>query len=242
MIGAGGALAGRDPATLLVDARGRWQADGALDIAQVGQQLQEAYRARFGDVRQVAAANERVPVAAVSFWEDSLASVGEVLDGMGTMRFAGDKLFLDVAPTGGGEVLTLEVGGSVTSAPGFPEEKFLGGDMRLSPLATIQRIEMALTTLSPAHPEAKHALDRLRAITGVRASDLAPVREAIAGVPRELFGTDKAVVEALAHLDAKAAYDQLLAEDAKDEVQIFSGKESNHSRIRDVALSHDKHV
>ena len=53
-VGGGMALAGRLPHTLLIDLRGRGQADGSKDIAQTAQQLGELYKARFGDTRHVA--------------------------------------------------------------------------------------------------------------------------------------------------------------------------------------------
>ena len=238
--GAGASLAGRDPSTLLVDARGRWQADGADAIAQLGQQLQEVYRARFGDVREVAAVNQRVPLEAVQYWEDSLAAQGEVIDGIGTLRSEGGKLLLDVAPTDGSQGVTFEVGGTVTSATGFPDEKFLGADFKMPTSEAILLVDRALRNANTSDPVIAHALEQLGKLQGVRDSDLPAVRAAIESVPREVFDKDPTLARALRQIKAQEAWHDVVQEDMSDgEQQILSGKEVNTAKVRDWASKND---
>ncbi|HLL22296.1 MAG TPA: DUF4157 domain-containing protein, partial [Kofleriaceae bacterium] len=59
-LGAGAALAAREPGRLLVDARGRWQVDGSEYIAQTADQLRGLIDAGIGDPYQFADRNNRV--------------------------------------------------------------------------------------------------------------------------------------------------------------------------------------
>ncbi|MBA3455860.1 MAG: hypothetical protein H0T42_22375 [Deltaproteobacteria bacterium] len=182
-LGAGAALAGRDPSKLLVDARGRWQADGSENIAQVGQQLQDLYRARFGDVREVAGPGERISLDAIRYWEDSLAAQGDVIDGYGALRTENGKLLLDIKPTDGSAPLTLEIGGTVTSAPGFPSENIPGGARNVSAGEAILSIERALRALDetdgPHRDAAIKALARMQDIKTTRDVELARVADVL---------------------------------------------------------------
>ena len=82
----GASLAARDRTHLLVDDRGRWQADGNLEIAQTGNQLKHTADAKLGDPREHVAPNDRLSLDAVRAWEDEIAAQGPVIDGRATIR------------------------------------------------------------------------------------------------------------------------------------------------------------
>ena len=185
-VGGGMALAGRLPTTLLVDARGRWQADGSLDIAQTAQQLGELYKARFGDTRHVAGPKERVPLEAIRFWEDSLAAMGPLIDGQGVPRIEGDRMLLDITPTDGSEVLTIEVGGVPTFAPGFVPEAVPGAPrMNMVDVMTTLETQLKAIEVESQDPELQTAAQaarlQLRKIARPRANDTTQIVEALAG-------------------------------------------------------------
>ncbi|MBA3397388.1 MAG: hypothetical protein H0T89_32480, partial [Deltaproteobacteria bacterium] len=252
-LGGGAALAGRDPATLLVDARGRWQSDGADILAQVGQQLQDLYRARFGDVREVAGPGERIPVDAIRYWEDSLAAQGDVIDGRGTLRTEHGKLLLNIAPSDGSPPLTLEIGGKVVTAPGFPSEHIPGGVRYASAGESILAIEHALKQLAakdgPHKDYAMNALARLDQIKGTREADLGRVGEVLRDAPADVIAALKktkgedagyTAVKALTAMDAQRAWDDLVKEDATDgQRQLFFSKETNDETIKNTAKARD---
>ncbi len=265
-LGAGAALAGRDPAKLLVDARGRWQADGSENLAQVGQQLQDLYRARFGDVREVAGPGERIPLDAIRYWEDSLAAQGDVIDGYGTLRTETGKLLLDIKPTDGSTLLTLEVGGTVTSAPGFPSEHIPGGARGVSAGEAILSIDHALRTLAatdgPHRDAAAKALARLQDIKTTRDVELARVADVLRDASPDMLAamrdteataskaapadsttkqTERIPVKtALNAVKGGERWDALVKQDAADgERQIFFSKEANDETIKKAAKERD---
>ena len=194
-VGGGMALAGRSPQTLLVDLRGRWQADGSLDIAQTAQQLGELYKARFGDTRHVARPKERVPLEAIRFWEDSLAAMGPVIDGQGAPRMEGDRMLMDITPTDGSEMLTIEIGGVPTFAPGFVPEAVPGAP-RMNMVDVMTTLETQLEAIESDgrnDPElrtaAQVAVLRLREIGRPRATDTTRIADALAGPQKEKLET-----------------------------------------------------
>jgi hypothetical protein len=215
-IGGGPAIAGRDPSTLLIDLRGRWAADGSINIAQTAQQLQELYRAKFGDVRQVAAPNDRVPLEAIRFWTDSLAVQGPVIDGAGFYRIAEDgRLLVDIQPADGSAPITLEVTSAdpVVMATGFTPE-FIpglpGGRNRLGIVDAVLTIDQALqvlvdkpTTDLMVRDAAQAALQRMRTIPLPRMTDTSAIAEALRGSGAETPATI-ALMEALRSADHAA--------------------------------------
>ncbi len=268
-IGAGAALGGRDPAKLLVDVRGRWQSDASENIAQVGQQLQELFRARFGDVREVAGPGERIPLDAIRYWEDSLAAQGDVINGRGTLRVEDGKVLLDITPTDNPGTVTLEVGGNVTTAPGFPSENVPGGARNISAGETILSIERALRTLSegagPYKDAAKTALARLEQIKTTRDVELVGVAEVLRDASPEMLAAMRDTeVEATASNAAEPdgakkktpdripvdtalnaakggeRWSELMTKDAEDgERQVFFSKEANDETIKTTAKNRD---
>ncbi|CAN5522897.1 hypothetical protein BH11MYX1_BH11MYX1_17000 [soil metagenome] len=141
----------------------------SVDIAQTGQQLQELYKAKFGDVRQVAEPNQRVPLDAIQFWEDSIAAMGPVIDGTATPRLEGNRMLLDITPADG-EMLTIEVGGTPVMATGFAAEAVPGAPrMNMVDVMTtleegLRKVEMSSDTSPNIRDAAAVARRRLAAI------------------------------------------------------------------------------
>jgi hypothetical protein len=260
-LGGGAALAGRDSSTLLVDARGRWHVDGSENLAQVGQQLQGLYRARFGDVREVAGPGERIPLEAVRYWEDSLAVQGEVIDGVGTLRTENNKLLVEIKPLDGSPSLTVEVAGTVAEAPGFPSEHIPGSPRGVSAGEAILSLERAARKIAgrkgPLHDEAVQLLAKLQKVTSARDADLAQVAAILHDEPAELLNalretdTNAAkeksgasigtpVESALGAVQSAERWEGLMRQDAADgERQIFFSKEANTQTIKEVAKKRD---
>ncbi len=238
-IGGGAALSARTPSSLLVDQRGRWQADASRDIAQTAQQLQELYKAHFADVRQVAAPNERVPLDAIRFWEDSIAAMGPVVDGVGTPRFEKGKFLLDITPSDGSETVTIEMTGTPVTAPGFVPEAVPGAP-RVDILEVMTTLEKRLETVielptvtEEVRGAATAALRRLRAIDHPRATERGindafsgPARASLEHAMRENGAGD--VDAALSAAKSGSDWADLLANDNLDSVsQIAFGDEAN---------------
>src|SRR5262249_18887563 len=148
------------------------------------------YRARFGDVREVAGPGERIPVDAIRYWEDSLAVQGEVIDGKGSYRTEDGKLLLDIHPSDGSSALTLEIAGTVTTAPGFPDERFPGGSFSMPPGEAILAIDRGLRKVADSRSSnrdvARELLAELGQIKTVRDADLAQVDAVLAKAPPAL--------------------------------------------------------
>ena len=187
-VGGGAALAGRDPGALLVDARGRWQADGGDVIAQTGQQLTELAKASFGDVRQVADPDQRVPLSAIRFWEDTLATRGAVIDGVVVPRMDGrGRVLMDITVAASGEVLTVEVKGNRTFATGFVPEA-IPGSPRIPIADAVFGIEARLKLMDtnraatqPLKDAAARAAARIRSIEHPTRADAEAIAHALEG-------------------------------------------------------------
>ena len=129
--GGGAALSGRDPGALLVDDRNRWQSDNGDRIAQTADQLRNLRQTGLGDPYQFVGEHnpgERVPLAAVRYWEDDIAAQGPVIDGTATFRTQNGRLLADISPADGSPKLTVEVEGTPVIASGFPPEIIPGID------------------------------------------------------------------------------------------------------------------
>jgi hypothetical protein len=126
-IGGGAALAGRHPDFLLVDDRGRWPVDRGPTLDQLVDQLRHLNRTGLGDPYQFARPNERLPLAAVRYWQDWVAAQGPMVDGRARLRMEpGGVLVADIQPASG-EPLTIPVEpGPVVVATGFPPERIIG--------------------------------------------------------------------------------------------------------------------
>jgi hypothetical protein len=148
-VGGGASLSGRDPRMLLVDARGRWHNDNAAVIAQTADQLRGLREAGLGDPFQfVGSPEERVPVAAMRYWEDDIAAQGPVINGAATFRMESGRLLADIRPADGSAPLTVEVEGTPVIATGSPPQ-------------TVPGIDRSISGMYGALNETAHALDRL---------------------------------------------------------------------------------
>jgi hypothetical protein len=193
-IGGGAALAARDRGTLLIDARGRWQADASDRIAQTANQLAGLKSAGIGDPFQFARPNERVPMSAIRYWEDTIAALGPVIDGEVTGIAIDDagKTVLTIKTNDGGPPLHVEVEGSIAMATGFPVERLPGTPRRMSPELAVDQIRRALqkiiddpVTNNERRAQVRSAQQELADVTGIeskpgqRGDDLAKVNEVL---------------------------------------------------------------
>jgi hypothetical protein len=237
MIGAGASLGGRDPNKLLIDARGRWQADASDNIAQVGQQMKDLAAARFGDVRQVAGPGERVPLDYIKYIEDSVAAQGEVIDGYATPREERGRVVVDIEPLDRSGRLTVEIGGNVAMAPGFTMERVPGGPRR-STTVILHEVETQLRQLAPNDPAAKELLRKLQTIATTNDIELARVSDILAEASPEVVG--KLDAWTLSALSDRKRYDAVVMDDLADgKRQIFFSKDANNNRLKEQVLKLD---
>jgi hypothetical protein len=193
-IGGGASLAARDPGALLIDTRGRWQADASDRIAQTANQLAGLKDAGIGDPFQFAEPNQRVPMSAVRYWEDSIAAQGPVIDGQVTGVAIDDRgrTVVTIKPSDGGPPLHVEVEGNIAAATGFPAERIPGTPREMSPDKAIDQIRAKLQRMAedPAGDaaqkrQARKVLDEIGGLSGLesksgqREGDLAKVRDSV---------------------------------------------------------------
>lgn len=67
-------------------------------------------KAGIGDPQQFAKSNEKIPLSAFMFWENTIAAAGDVVNGTAELRLEGG-LVLHVKPEGGGAPLDLPIQG-----------------------------------------------------------------------------------------------------------------------------------
>ena len=193
-IGGGASLAARDPQTLLIDARGRWQADASDRIAQTANQLAGLKAAGVGDPFQFAKPNDRVPMSAVRFWEDSIAAQGPVIDGKVTRIAIDDhgRTIATIAPSDGSPPVHVEIDGNIVAATGFPVERIPGTPRAMTPDKAVDQIKTKLRGLNDdpsSNPALKRqvrkVLDEIGGLSGLetkpgqRERDLATVRQSL---------------------------------------------------------------
>lgn len=214
-IGGGAGLAARDKQALLVDARGRWQVDAGKRIAQTANQLRGLKEAGIGDPFQFAEPNERVPMSAVRYWEDSIAAQGPVIDGhvTGIAIDERGRTIMTIQPSDGGHPIKVQVAGNVMMSTGFPVERIPGTPRGQRPDKAVDEIKSALHEIistDHAHEtQAQKALHEIENLSGLelapgqREQDLAAVKQAL-----KTHGLEH-VVEG----KAKDAYDMMVAGD-----------------------------
>lgn len=125
-IGGGAALAGLGENQLVVDNVGRWHQDRSKNLAQTARQLEGLKAAHLGDASQVRKPHQRVPLSAVTSWEDFRAAQGPVLNGTATLKLAPNGEFVMVVKMNTGSTLELPVKGTPVIATGFPAESVPG--------------------------------------------------------------------------------------------------------------------
>ncbi|WP_405916386.1 hypothetical protein [Streptomyces sp. NBC_00728] len=154
VIGGGASLVGRDPQSLLVDARGRWHLDPGQGIVQSPDQVRDMRTTGLGDAHQFADPTARVPRDAVRLWEDQLAVRGPVVDGTARLVPAGDgHLYAHIRPGDGSPDLYVKVRGTPTVATGLPPEMVPGVDRRdvVNLSEALDAVRGQLPADSPAH-------------------------------------------------------------------------------------------
>jgi hypothetical protein len=194
-VGGGASLAARTRGALLVDARGRWQGDAAERIAQTANQLRGLKDAGIGDPFQFAAPDERVPVAAIRYWEDTIAAGGDVIDGRVTNIEIDDRgrTIMTIAPTDNAGPIKVQVRGNLVMSTGFPIERIPGTPKTgMTPDKSIARIKDELKAIAnDAHEDparkakAQTAFDQIDHLVGLesepgqRERDLAAVKKVL---------------------------------------------------------------
>lgn len=194
--GGGAALAARDKAALLIDQRGRWQADASDRIAQTANQLRGLKDAGLGDPFQFAQPDERVPMSAIRYWEDNIAAQGKCIDGKVSSIAIDERgrTILTIEPSDG-KPIKVEVEGNLAMATGFPTERMPGTPRTgITPEKAVDQVKAALQAIisdpDPAVPanrkvNARAVLAEIKDTTGLettpgqRAKDLAKVRAAL---------------------------------------------------------------
>lgn len=121
LIAHGPGLAARRAECLLVGMP-RWNHEGESSVTS-----DEYARLRdigFGDPYQFAATGCRLPVAAFAYWEDTIASAGQVIDGNGVLwTEPTGQLWLRITPKDGSEPLDLPVTGVPAIATQCPHQR-----------------------------------------------------------------------------------------------------------------------
>lgn len=143
MIGAGAAIAARDPDRLLIDTRQRWHIDRTRGLVQSADQVSQLHRIGMGDPYQFAAPRERLPVAALRLWEHTLALQGPLIDGLARLHVDDrSRLLLHIRPADGSAPVTVQVEGEPLIATGIAPQALPGCSLRVPSTAD------ALVTLS----------------------------------------------------------------------------------------------
>lgn len=240
-IGGGAALAARVPGQLLVDNRGRWQVDASADLAQTASQLRGLKDAGVGDPFEFAGPNDRVPMAAVRYWEDSIAAQGPVIDGTARLGVLDDgRTILTIEPSDGSARIELEIEGTPVVASGFPPERIPGTPRGMSPDQAITDVETALRaiiadpTKAAIKDKAEAALARIEPLTGLAVEKGAREKDlstALAAIRDNGLDAEIQAAKGKAHqmLEAGDAWKQLT--DAHNvpggDKKVFLGDEAN---------------
>jgi hypothetical protein len=245
-IGGNAALAARDPRALLVDANERWATDASAALAQTAQQMEGVKAAGIGDPYEFAAANERVPLDAIRFWQDEIAAQGPVIDGRAELGVTQDgTLIATIRPNDGSASVVVEIDGVPLVATGFTKENAPGVPRHvkrgiMSPRQALIEIDNALAPLEQdpvigaRASEARHELAKLHGFDEAQAGVAIC---AIAGDVRAKLGESGPVRQALETLDAQRRWFEL---HARDPAHVLYGDEAN--RLTVDQLTHMKHV
>jgi hypothetical protein len=233
-IGGGAALAAIRSDQMLIDDRGRWQRDRSADLAQTAAQLRWVKDAGIGDPYEfVAEPNDRVPIEAVRYWEDSIAAQADVINGTALIQLdPQNRQVIRIAPSADGVPLVLEVGGTPTVATGFPPET-IPRPRNADPAAAKQTLLDALQAIGTALALA--ARGGLAALDPSNdAAVTAWVGGADAGVLGQLRGGAANVRAAIAVFDAPAAWAQHHRPD-RAQPRVLTGDEANLDTLDPLA-------
>ncbi len=236
MIGGGASLAGRDHHHLLVDDRGRWQADGNAELAQTGNQLKHTADAKLGDPRQHVAPNERLPLDAVRAWQDEIAAQGPVIDGRANLKFGRNgELLIDLLVAG--DTRTFRLTSEPIIATGFVPERVPGAPFNLRPSEAASALHSALIAARGnaslgAHiqVEAAQALVKLDSSSIITNHDTVRFLDIVSPNLRTALETVPAVKQALGFGEATKNWEQMIAKDDAANPHVFFGDQANLGR------------
>ncbi|HEU0031633.1 MAG TPA: hypothetical protein VFQ53_13430 [Kofleriaceae bacterium] len=231
MIGGGASLAARDPSHLLVDDRGRWQADGNHELAQTAHQIREVKHAKLGDPTILVQPNERVPLDAVRAWEDDIAAQGPVVNGRARV-LRGDHGEMLVEITHGTDKLTFAVTSTPHVSTGFPPERIPGQPFNARFGGLAWDLKAAIERITHAKPElqesANRVLEKLRQASIRTYDDPTHLQEVLTPDIEQALRADPAANVVLQHaLQFGPAAEHWLALKAQFPDHVFLGDEAN---------------
>ncbi|MEU8310755.1 hypothetical protein AB0C84_45195 [Actinomadura sp. NPDC048955] len=132
VIGAGAAVAARDPARLLIDTRQRWHIDPSRGLVQAADQVSQLREIGMGDPYQFAAPRDRLPLAALRLWEHTLALNGPLIDGLASLVIDDrSRLVVQIRPADGSAPVMIEVEGEPLIATGIAPQALPGCSPRV---------------------------------------------------------------------------------------------------------------
>jgi hypothetical protein len=178
MLGAGAAIAARDPDRLVIDSRQRWHIDPIRSIIQSADQVSHLSDSGMGDPYQFADPRQRLPLGALRLWEDTLAAQGPLVNGLGHMYVDDrDRLLVRIRPGDGSDPVTVEIDGQPLIATGLTPE---------SPPGCSRQVRSV--------PDAHHAI--ISHFAAAVPGSETDIRQALVGIPlRE--GAARRTLEAL---------------------------------------------
>ena len=235
-IGGGAALAARDRNHLLIDDRGRWQADGNPEIAQTATQTKQTRDAGLGDPTEIVGPNARVPRDAVAHWEDSIAAQGPVVNGRARLRFGNrGELLIEISYKG--QTLTFRTDKVPYVATGFVPERVPGMPFQARPTEVAAKVAGVLKDAStePSLPRevqtaaarAHAALARTPMVTHQDAIQLTTILSDPA--LRPLHSQDP-IAQALKLAGAAKNWRDIVVADNPDHPHVFFGDQANLGR------------
>jgi hypothetical protein len=226
-LGGGAALSGVRPGQLLIDDRGRWQADPSHAIAQTAIQLRSMLDAGLGDPLQfVDHPNDRPPLAAIRYFEDTIAAQADVINGTGGLALdAQARMLLTIRPSNGTATVVVQVDGAPVIASGFPRERL--PNQQMSTYTAVTTLMAAL-----AHSVADDAAAARNALATVDLGNAGAVGGVLGAHPnarQELTGNNAVPVQnALAVLNVHRDWSQLRTDRTE---RIMQGDQANLSTL-----------
>ncbi|HEU4733844.1 MAG TPA: hypothetical protein VFT22_38390 [Kofleriaceae bacterium] len=231
-IGGGAALAAVRPNQLLIDDAGRWQRDESEDLAQTAGELRWVRDAGLGDPMEfVDAPNERVPVAAIRYWEDMIALQADVINGRAAVQVNPQGVLVMTVTPAVGAQFRVGVNGTPMVSTGFPPET-CPKPRDPSPAAAKQRLLTALASIPLSHSPAAN-------LTRVALRALDPTDEPAVSV--FVNAADPVIIGAMRNADAAAmaVFDACVVWTARHvagpQPRVLTGDEANGPSLDPLA-------
>jgi hypothetical protein len=237
MIGGGPAIVARTPGQLVIDLGDRWHRDPIDRIAQTAGQLRDLEAAGLGVVSEMAASpDKRIPVAALRYWQDTLAATGPFVDGKAVYRIENGMLLLDITPAGEATfTVKIKDGQTPVLATGFPQEK-APGTFGKGPAKVIESLKKPLDELRGDAVVGAVATDlenRLGLLVAPTEADLLRVFADLDPALRAALVVDPVAKEMLASVDAMKSWAKMRAADGQGaSKRVFTGDDANSPAIR----------